>query len=67
MSHFVPGYPTRQCLKNVLIRYFSDLYFPAFRSNTERYSVPLRIQSEYEKKGPKNSEYGHFSRSENYS
>ena len=38
------------CVKSVRIRKFSGRYFPAFRLNTERYSVytpiSLRIQSE---------------------
>ena len=33
-------------VKNVCIRSFCGPYFPAFRLNTERYSVSLRIQSE---------------------
>ena len=34
------------CVKSVLIRSFSGLYFPAFGLITERYGVSLRIQSE---------------------
>ena len=34
------------CVKSVLIRSFSGLYFPTFGLHTERYSVSLRIQSE---------------------
>ena len=37
------------CMKSVRIQRFSGPYFPAFRLNTERYSVYLRIQSECEK------------------
>ena len=33
------------CAKSVRIRSYSDLYFPAFGLNTERYGVSLRIQS----------------------
>ena len=33
------------CVKSVRIRSNSGLHFPAFRLNTERYSVSLRIQS----------------------
>ena len=52
------------CLKSAQIRFFSDPYFPAFRLNTERYSVSLRIQSECGKRRTrKNSLFGHFSRS----
>ena len=40
-------------MKSVRIRSFSSPYFPAFGLNTERYRV-----------SPKNSEYGHFSRSD---
>ena len=29
------------CVKSVLIRNFSDPYFPAFGQNSERYSVTL--------------------------
>ena len=36
-----------RCAKSVRIRSFSSPYFPAFRKNTERCSVPLRSQSEY--------------------
>ena len=36
-------------MRSILIRSFSGPYFPAFRLNTERYSVSLPIQSEYEK------------------
>ena len=35
--------------KKVRIRSYSGLHFPAFRLNTEIYSVPLRIQSEFGK------------------
>ena len=35
------------CLKSVRIRSYSGPYFAAFGLNTERYSVSLRIQSEY--------------------
>ena len=34
------------CVKSVRIWNFSGTYFPAFRVNTERYSVSLCIQSE---------------------
>ena len=37
------------CVKSVRIRRFSGSYFPAFGLNMERYSVSLRIHSEYEK------------------
>ena len=41
---------------------FPGPYFPLFRLNTEIYSVYLRIQSKYKKKGPrKNSVFGQFS------
>ena len=43
---------------------FSDPYFPAFGLSTERYSLFLRIQSEYGKiRTTKNSVFGHFSHS----
>ena len=43
---------------------FSGPYFPAFGLNTERYSVSLRIQSEYRKmRTRRNSVFEHFSRS----
>ena len=42
----------------------SGLYFPVFGLNTERYSVSLRIQSEYRKIQPRNnSVFGHLLRS----
>ena len=37
------------CVKSVRIRHFSGPYFPAFRLNTERCGVPLRIQAKYGK------------------
>ena len=37
------------CIKSLRIRSYSGLYFPAFRLNTERHGVSLRIQSEYAK------------------
>ena len=33
------------CVKSVRIRSYSGLHFPAFRLNTERYSLSSRIQS----------------------
>ena len=43
---------------------FSGPYFTAFRLNTERYSVSVRIQSQCRKiRTRKNSVFGHFSRS----
>ena len=47
-------------VKNVRIRSFSGVHFPAFGLNTERYGVLMR-----EKTDQKNSEYGYFSRSAN--
>ena len=42
----------------------SGPYFPAFRLNTEKYEVSLRIQSEYGKIRTRNhSVFGHFPRS----
>ena len=42
-----PEFPgTLHCVKCVLIRSYSCLYFPAFGLNMDRYSVSLRIQSE---------------------
>ena len=44
--------------------FFFGPYFPAFRLNTERYSVSLRNQPECRKiRTRKNSVFGHFSRS----
>ena len=37
------------CMKSVRIRSYYGPYFPAFGLNTKRYSVSLRIQSEYGK------------------
>ena len=37
---------TSNCVKCVRIRSYSGPHFPAFRLNTERYGVSLRIQSE---------------------
>ena len=49
-----------RCAKNVRIRIFSGPYIPAFGLNTEYvYSVRMRENTDL-----KNSEYGHFSRSD---
>ena len=45
-SHYLVSF---HCVKSVRIRSFSGPYFPAFGLNAERYSVSLRIQSEYGK------------------
>ena len=37
------------CVKSVRIRSFSGPYFTAFRQSTERYSISLRLQSEFGK------------------
>ena len=37
---------SKHCVKNVRIWSFSGPYFPAFRLNTEKYRVSVRIQSE---------------------
>ena len=53
------------CVKSVRILSFSGTYLPVFGMNTERHGLFLRIQSKYgENTDQKNSEYGHFSRSE---
>ena len=50
------------CVKSVFILSFSGPYFPAFGLNTKRYySVGM-----CENVDQKNSEYGHFSRSDQY-
>ena len=51
------------CVKSVRIRSHCGPYFPAFGLNTERYRVPLRIQSECKKIAPEQLRYGHYSRS----
>ena len=62
LSYFSKGWDTH-CVKGVHIRSFSGPYLPAFGLNTEK--VSLRIWSEYgENTDQKNSEYGHFSRSD---
>ena len=49
----------QHCVKNVDIRSFSGLYFPAFGILTERYSpYSVRVRENMDQK---NSEYGHFS------
>ena len=48
------------CVKNVRIRSYSDPHFPAFRLNTERYSV---FSTDGGNADQNNSEYRHFSRS----
>ena len=37
------------CLKSIHIRIHSTLHFPAIGLNAERYSISLRIKSEYGK------------------
>ena len=49
------------CVKRVRIRSFSGPYFPAFRLNTEKYSVFSPNAGKY---GQKNFEYGHFTHSD---
>ena len=44
-------------MKTVRIRSLSGTYFPAFRLNTKRYGVFLRIQSEYGKKRTRKTPY----------
>ena len=44
-------------MKTVRIRSLSGPYFPAFRLNTKRYGVFLRIQSEYWKKRTRKTPY----------
>ena len=55
----------KHCVKSIRIRSYSGPYFPEFGLNTERYSIsPYSVwmrENEYQN----NSEYGHFSRSEN--
>ena len=54
----------KHCVKRVHIRSYFGRHFHAFRLNTERYGVSLRIQSEYRKMRTRNnSVFGHFSRS----
>ena len=54
---------SRHCVKSAQIRIFSGPYFPAFRLNTERYFVSLRIQSECRKiQTRKNFVFGLYSR-----
>ena len=43
------------CVKSVRVQRFFGLYFPTLGWNTERYSVPLRSQSECGKIRTKNS------------
>ena len=50
-------------MKSVRVRSFSGPYIPAFGLNTERYPYSVRLR---EKKDQKNSEYGNFSRSDNF-
>ena len=52
-----------RCGKCPNTEFFSGPYFPTFGLNTERYGVPLRIQSKCGKIWTrKNSVFGHFSR-----
>ena len=56
---FALVYKVIRCVKDVRIRSFSGLYFPAFGLNTERYGVSLRIQSKCRKiRTRKNSIFG---------
>ena len=48
----IPGKIERnslKCVNSVRIRSYSGPHFPAFWLNTERFGVPLRVQSEYGK------------------
>ena len=45
LVHVRPILHWHNCMESVHIRSFSGQYFPAFRLNTERYSVSLHIQS----------------------
>ena len=59
-----PFYGCFHCVKSVQYRVFSGPYFHVFELTTERYSISLRIQSEYGKiRTRKNSVFGHFLRS----
>ena len=54
----------KHCVKRVHIRSYFGRHFHAFRLNTERYGVSLRIQSECGNNADQNnSEYGLFLRS----
>ena len=57
---YTTNHQNQYCVKNVRIRSFSGVHFPAFGLNTETYGVLMR-----EKTVQKNSEYGYFSRSAN--
>ena len=71
----------KNCVKIVRIRSFSSLHFSGFGLNAERYFVSLIIQSKFREilgispysvrnqgnADQKNSEYGHFLRSEKFS
>ena len=52
---------SKHLVKIFHIRSFSGPYFPAFRLNTKRYEGSLQMR---ESTDQKNSEHGHFSRSE---
>ena len=43
---FLGTFSSAHCVKIVRIRRYSGPYFPAFKLNTQRYGVSLRIQSE---------------------
>ena len=53
-----------QCVKNVHIRNYSGLHFPAFRLNTERYGVSPYSVRMRENANQNKYEYGHFLRSD---
>ena len=50
MPHLISILPSKGAsihyVKSVRVRSFSGPYFPTFGLNTEKYGVPLRIQSE---------------------
>ena len=54
---------SEHCVKSVRIRKFSGPYFPAFGFSTEYLSVFNYMRKITDQK---NSEYGHFSSSEDY-
>ena len=51
------------CVKSVCIRSYCGLHFPAFRLNTEKYSVSSHSVQMQENTDQNISEYGHFLRS----
>ena len=60
-----PNTNGKHWIKSVRILSYSGLHFPAFGLNTKRHGDLSVFSADAENADQSNSEYGHFSRSEN--